>query len=36
MERFKPNAVKIPNICKHFEIPYLDLEGFMEKEGWVF
>jgi hypothetical protein len=36
MERLKPNAVKIPNICAHFSIPYLDLEGFMEKEGWVF
>ncbi|WP_180126863.1 PIN domain-containing protein [Rhodoferax sp. BLA1] len=36
MERLKPNAVKVPNICEHFKIPYLDLEGFMEKEGWVF
>lgn len=36
MERLKPNAVKIPNICDHFKIPFLDLEGFMEKEGWVF
>lgn len=35
-ERLKPNAVKIPNICEHFKIPYVDLEGFMEKEGWVF
>ena len=36
MERLKPNAVKVPNICAHFKIPYLDLEGFMEKEGWEF
>lgn len=36
MERFKQNAVKIPNICDYFKIPCLDLEGFMEKEGWVF
>ncbi len=36
MERLKPNAVKVPNICAHFTIPYLDLEGFMEKEGWEF
>ena len=36
MERFKPNAVKIPNICEHFKVPYLDLEGFMEAEGWEF
>lgn len=36
MERFKPHAVKLPNICAHFNIPYLDLEGFMESEGWEF
>ncbi|HCF2462966.1 TPA: PIN domain-containing protein [Pseudomonas aeruginosa] len=36
LERLKPNAVKIPNICSHFQIPFLSLEGFMEKEGWVF
>jgi len=36
LERLKPNAAKIPNICEHFKIPYLDLEGFMEEEGWLF
>lgn len=36
MERLKPNAVKIPNICEYFNIPYLDLEGFMESEDWEF
>lgn len=36
LERLKPNAVRVPNICAHFKIPYLDLEGFMEKEGWEF
>jgi hypothetical protein len=36
MEKLKPNAVKIPNICDHFKIPFLDLEGFMVSEGWVF
>lgn len=36
MERLKPNAVKLPNICHHFNIPYFDLEGFMENEGWEF
>lgn len=36
MERLKPNAVKLPNICQHFKTPYLDLEGFMESEGWEF
>ena len=35
-ERFKDNAVKVPNICKHFGVPCLDLEGFMEAEGWEF
>jgi len=35
-EQLKPNAVKVPNICKHFGIPCLDLEGFMEEEGWQF
>ena len=36
VEEFKPNAVKIPNICRHFDIPCLSLEDFMEKEGWEF
>lgn len=36
LERLKPNAVKIPNICSHFKIPFLNLEGFMEREGWIF
>ena len=36
MERLKPNAVRIPNICQRFNIPFLDLEGFMESEGWEF
>lgn len=35
-EKLKPNAVKIPNICEHFKVPYLDLEGFMEEEDWTF
>ena len=36
MEQLKPNAAKIPNICKHFGVPCVDLRQFMEKEGWVF
>jgi hypothetical protein len=36
MELFKPNAAKIPNICKHFSVPCLSLEEFMETEGWQF
>lgn len=35
-EKEKPNAAKIPNVCKHFDIDCLNLEGFMEKEGWKF
>jgi hypothetical protein len=36
MEQAKPNGVKIPNICQHFGIECLSLEGFMEREGWQF
>ena len=36
MERLKPNAVTIPNICDHFGIECMSLEDFMEEEGWVF
>ncbi|MDX3967390.1 MAG: DUF4411 family protein [Bradyrhizobium sp.] len=36
MEVLKPNAAKIPNICKHFGVPCLTLEQFMEAEGWQF
>jgi Domain of unknown function (DUF4411) len=36
MELLKPNAAKIPNICKHFSIPCKTLEEFMEAEGWQF
>jgi len=35
-ERKKPNAAKIPNVCEHFGIACSNLEGFMEKEGWIF
>ena len=36
LEEFRPNAVKIPNICQHFQIPCYSLEKFMETEGWEF
>ena len=36
LETMKPNAVKIPNICAHFEVSCLSLEEFMEAEGWEF
>jgi hypothetical protein len=36
VERIRPKAVKIPNICQHFGVPCLSLEEFMEEEGWEF
>lgn len=36
LEGEPPNGAKIPNICRHFGIPCLSLEGFMEEEGWTF
>ena len=35
-EVFKANAAKIPNVCKHFGVDCLNLEGFMEREDWTF
>lgn len=35
-EKYKPNSAKIPNICEYFNIECTDLEGFLEKEGWIF
>jgi len=35
-EKYKENAAKIPNVCKHFEILCIDLEKFMENENWKF
>lgn len=36
LEGEPPNGAKIPNICRHFRIPCLSLEGFMEEEDWRF
>lgn len=36
MEQLRPNAVKIPNICEHFDVRWLSLEDFMEAERWEF
>ncbi len=36
LESEPPNGAKIPNICRHFGIPCLSLEGFMEEEDWTF
>ncbi len=35
-ERYRENGAGIPNVCKYFSIPYTNLEGFMQQEGWVF
>jgi hypothetical protein len=35
-EADKQNAAKIPNVCKHFGVNCLNLEGFMEVEDWTF
>jgi len=35
-EKLKENAAQIPNVCEHFGIPCIDLEGFMENENWMF
>jgi hypothetical protein len=35
-ESDKPNAAKIPNVCKYFEIPYVNLERFMREQRWEF
>lgn len=36
LESSPPNGAKIPNICNHFSINCINLEQFMEKEGWEF
>ncbi|MFZ5979923.1 MAG: PIN domain-containing protein [Candidatus Zixiibacteriota bacterium] len=35
-EEEKPNSVKIPNICNHFQIKCVNLEKFLVKENWKF
>ena len=35
-ESRKPHAAKVPNICEHFDIKYLNLENFMGAENWQF
>ena len=36
LETERPQAVRIPNICKHFEVACLNLEEFMANEDWIF
>ncbi len=35
-ESFKKDAAKIPNVCQHFGVKYMNLEEFMKAEGWSF
>jgi hypothetical protein len=35
-ELYKDNAAKIPNVCEHFNIECINLEDFMQREGWQF
>lgn len=35
-ELFKPNSAKIPNICRHFVVPCMTLQEFMEEQNWRF
>ncbi len=32
----RPNSSKMPNVCQHFAVECLNLEGYMEKENWAF
>ena len=35
-ENYAENSAKIPNVCKHFNILCISLEGFMSQENWIF
>lgn len=35
-EKFKPNAHKIPNVCKSFDVKEITLFEFFRKEKWSF
>jgi len=35
-ETKRENAIRIPNVCEHFGISCVNLEGLMEREGWTF
>ena len=35
-EKKTENAAKIPNVCDHFGIRCINLEGFMKEENWIF
>lgn len=35
-EKMVKNAAKIPNVCEYFKIDCINMERFMENEGWEF
>ncbi len=35
-EKERPNAPKIPNVCRHFGVDCTNLQGFMTRESWSF
>jgi hypothetical protein len=35
-EKFKPNAHRIPNVCKDFGVAEISLFEFFKREGWKF
>ena len=35
-EKMTENAAKIPNVCDHFGIRWINLEGFMKEANWTF
>ena len=35
-EKYKPQSSKVPNICEHFGIPCISVEGFMREQKWEF
>ncbi|ENX33520.1 hypothetical protein F889_02181 [Acinetobacter colistiniresistens] len=35
-ECFKENSSKIPNVCEAFDVECINLETFMQRQGWTF
>lgn len=33
-EALKPNAAKVPNVCEHFQVECINVQGFLNREGW--
>jgi hypothetical protein len=35
-ESDRPNAARIPNVCRHFGVDCTDMEGLLRREGWTY